>query len=128
MESEISWAVHADAEAARAEIRAAGIICPSCGINMADLPPRHHLADVADSAAIVPLPGHTLKCGAGTAVDMPVTDFETLRSAANVMVIDRYNASLDRAWSEMPGFDINEPAPAREFTGLLDTIGKDSEP
>ena len=123
MEPEISRAVRADAEAARAEIRAAGITCPSCGINMADLPRRHHLAGDDDSAAVV-----ALRCAAGTAVDISAADFETSRNAANVMVFDQYNASIDRAWSELIGFDINEPAPAHESTGLLGTIGEDAEP
>ena len=39
----IGDALHSDAEAARAEIREAGIVCPSCGVNMADLPYEHSL-------------------------------------------------------------------------------------
>ena len=34
----IGAALHAEAEDARGEMRAAGIACPSCGVNMADLP------------------------------------------------------------------------------------------
>jgi hypothetical protein len=53
--SEIADAIHADAEAARAEIRAAGIFCPSCGVNMADLPEGHMLTngDLTGTAAMV---------------------------------------------------------------------------
>src|ERR1035441_2205358 len=47
----IGDAVHADAEAAREEIRADGLICPSCGQNYADLIGRHCLILVMDVRA-----------------------------------------------------------------------------
>ena len=46
----IGDALRADAEAAREEIRAKGLTCPSCGQNWADLIGRHCLILLMDDA------------------------------------------------------------------------------
>jgi hypothetical protein len=70
-------ALRADAEAARAEIRAAGIYCPSCGISMADLPGDHMLelgmggvGWVGGSPA-----GFSVRCAAGVSIPMDGASF-----------------------------------------------------
>jgi hypothetical protein len=89
----IAEALHSDAEAARAEMRAAGIACPSCRVNMADLPQGHRL--VMDAAQ------ETAKCVDGTAASLG--SFDAFRAAANVMLMDEYNARWDAATSQMLG-------------------------
>lgn len=85
MSDPIGAALHADAEAARAEIRAAGITCPSCGVNAADLPERHRLAIVPGLAD-----GYT-ECRDGQPAS--IMDFEALSMAANTAVIDDFRAN-----------------------------------
>ena len=52
-------ALRADADAARAEVRAAGVTCPSCGTNMADLPGDHMLTLSGEEP-------YTARCAGGT--------------------------------------------------------------
>jgi hypothetical protein len=104
-ETEISRAVRADAEAAREEIRAAGLVCPSCGVNMADLPRA---------------PGCTVKCNYGEGV-CPV-GYEAFKAAANVSLWGNVNRAMDAEFSKMLGGDINGPTPEPKFTGLLDVL------
>lgn len=107
MSDPIGDALRADAEAARAEIRAEGIACPSCGVNMADLPDGHALVLSAGE----PLYGDTAKCADGTPVEMAA--FEAIQAAAIVAVYDDFRHRLEAVWQretigEGPG----------EFTGL----------
>lgn len=120
----IGDAVRADAEAARAEVRAEGIVCPSCGVNMTDLPDGHALA-------ITGVPGgpFAAECAAGTPVRLdgvsPVdaAGFALWQAAANVQVWDE----MSRRWDDYARKNIigERPAdaPPHEFTGLLDALG-----
>ena len=101
----IGDALRADADAARAEIRAAGIICPSCGVNMADLPGSHRLA-------IVPgLVDGFAECREGQRAD--ITAFKPLEMAANVSLWDEFRRREDEVFRAVVG---DRPA---NFTGLL---------
>ena len=106
--SEIAAAIHADAEAAREEIRAAGLICPSCGENYADLIGRHCLVLVMDDgtpwcecrAGVQVLLGQLRMSRVGAAKAL-----EEMQAAANI-------AAMDEVWfREMAA--LREPALAR---------------
>jgi hypothetical protein len=102
----IGDALHEDAEAARAEIRAAGITCPSCGVNMADLPEGHMLILGGGNGGL-----WGAKCARGSAVtvsaDVPMGDaaFGTLKSAANIALYDDFRRREDEAFRKMTGGD-----------------------
>lgn len=128
----IGDALRADADDARAEIRAAGIICPSCGINAADLPRCHYLTldhGGIDWEKAERRPG-TAKCQDGKLIPLPGPEdvgddaaFALLKAAANVNLLDEYNRSVDAAFSAMLGWDINgEPPEPRGFGGLLEVL------
>ena len=97
----VAAALHAEAEEAREEIRAAGIACPSCGVNMADLPGDHKL--VLDHGGVdweraVKRPPSAL-CGSGELVSLEGgTSFETWQAAANVSLYDDFRAREAEAW------------------------------
>jgi hypothetical protein len=120
----IGDALRADAEAARAEIRAAGIVCPSCGVNMADLPEGHSL--VLTSGGIKQANGTegpwTAQCASGELIhlsgDVPMTDadFTIWQNAANVNLYDDFRKREAEAFAEIIG-----TGPAN-FTGLLDIL------
>ena len=111
--SEIADAVRADAAEARAEIRAAGIICPSCGKNAADLIGTDH--EVAFSGGNLPasLPDGTAKCADGEMIPLAGADFETIKFLANLELL----AAMDKAWAAETDKIIGT-MPAR-FTGFL---------
>ena len=116
----IADALHAEAEEARAEMRAAGLVCPSCGVNMADLPHDHRL--VLDAGGIdweraVKRPPSAL-CGSGELVSLDGASFETWQAAANVSLYDDFRARFD----EVVSSEIIGTGPAR-FTGFLDVPG-----
>ena len=104
----VARALKADADAARAEIRAQGITCPSCGVNMADLPEGHRLA-------VIPgLEDGFAECRDGQRAD--ITGSGPLQMAANVSLWDtthRLEAeSFKRIIGDGPG----------DYTGLLDIL------
>jgi hypothetical protein len=116
----VAAALAADAEEARAEIRAAGIACPSCGVNMADLPDDHKL--VLDHGGIdweraVRRPPSAL-CGSGRIVWLDDSRFETWQAAANVSLYDDVRTRFEQALAT----DIIGTVPAH-FTGFLDLLG-----
>ena len=118
-------ALRADAEAARAEVRAAGIICPSCGINAADLP-RDHMLEMdhggVDWVKAEKRPA-TARCAAGAIVPLDDADFETWQAAASVNLLDKVRETEDKAFSEMLGWDIRgETQAALRFTGFLEAL------
>jgi hypothetical protein len=118
----IGAALHAEAEDARAEMRATGIACPSCGVNMADLPHDHKL--VLDTGGVdweraVKRPPSAL-CGSGTLVSLDDASFETWQAAANVSLYDDFRARFDEAVSTQ----IIGTGPPR-FTGFLGALGDD---
>ena len=89
--SEIAAAIHAAAEAAREEIRAAGLICPSCGKNYADLIGRHCLILVMDDDA----PWCECRDGAQVLLGQllmarigPAKAWEKMQAAANIAAMD----------------------------------------
>ena len=105
--SEIGDAIHADAEAARTEIRAAGTICPSCGVNMADLP-RDHRLTIGREYEDAPLSAAQCNYGtaAGLATRSPMSDaeYETWQAAANISLYDEFRKAEDEAWAKMLGW------------------------
>ena len=104
----IGDALRADAEAARAEIRAAGIVCPSCDVNLADLPDGHRLA-------VVPgLKDGFAECRDGQRAD--ITTFEPLEMAANISLWDEFRRRETEAFKAIVG-----EGPVN-FTGLLGVI------
>jgi len=113
-------ALHAEAEAARAQIRAAGIACPSCGVNMADLPDGHELVIYADEDA-----GWNAECrdGAPAPLSMATDDDVALgkwRDATSVAVRDAFK----RREGEMSQALIGRGT--ADFTGLLNVLGGDA--
>jgi hypothetical protein len=115
----IGDALHADAEAARAEIRAAGIVCASCGVNMADLGESHMLTlTQGREFEDAPLRAPTAKCEYGALVQLGTASFEEVRAAASVALYEDFRACWDEAVSQQ----IVGTGPAH-FTGLLDTLG-----
>lgn len=113
-ESAISEALRADAESARAEIRAAGIICPSCEVNMADLPAGHSLAVYGEAGIVTECAaGEPFTLAAGDGLP-PMSPCSAWQAIVNIQVWDDYNRCMDVAMRELIG-------EARgEFTGLLD--------
>ena len=116
----VAAALHAEAEQARDEIRAAGIVCPSCGVNMAGLPDDHKL--VLDHGGIdweraVRRPPSAL-CGSGRVVGLDDSRFETWQAAANVSLYDDFRARC----RETLAAEFAGPA---NFTGLADVLGDD---
>ena len=118
--SPIAEAVHADAQAAREEIRAENLICPSCGQNYADLIGHHNLILImADDT-----PWCECRDGAQVLLGMLLADrigpekaWEKMQAAASISVADEVwrleTIALDR--------DITGTGPA-EFTGLLSIL------
>ena len=95
----IGAALHAEAEDARGEMRAAGIACPSCGVNMAGLPQHHKL--VLDHGGVdweraVKRPP-SAQCGSGGLVSLEGASFETWQAAANVSLYDDFRARMGKA-------------------------------
>lgn len=119
--SEIADAIHADAEAAREEIRAAGIVCPSCGVNMADLPWDHRLLFNGEPTITFPA---TAECADGKPVDLAATGYGTVKAAVSVAFWGEMNAAMDAEFSRALGWDIRGPAPAANFTGFLGMLGQ----
>ena len=100
-------ALRADAEAAREEIRAAGIVCPSCDTNMADLPDGHMLVIYGGEAAGQ---AHIAECRDGAPAEMagissPMSDseFATWQSATNLLVWDAFRRSEAEAFRAVVG-------------------------
>ena len=111
----IGDALRADAEAARAEIRAAGLICPSCGVNMADLPEDHLLTLThGRQHENAPIEAPTAKCEYGPLVMLG--EYETIRVAANISLYDQFRKAEAAAFDRIVG-----TGPAN-FTGLLDAL------
>jgi hypothetical protein len=145
----IGDALRADADAAREEIRAAGLICPSCGVNMADLN-RHHMLTISDGRTHENGPGRsvllarqpvTAKCAEGEPVVLHdatgnvVATWETYRNAANIALWDKMQATGEAIFAELmyggpvPGpsaAGAYEPAPGSTvpaFDGFLKFLG-----
>ena len=114
--------MRADAEAAREEIRATGLVCPSCRKNLADIYGSHSYEDLGDAGipqAFNDLTG-TLKCTDGEPIPVAdiAADWDKFQAVANIAV-------LDEAWRrESRWFDEHAigTGPAN-FTGLLDALG-----
>jgi hypothetical protein len=101
----IGAALAAEAEEARAEIRAAGLICPSCGVNMADLPKDHRLVltsephpDLHDG-----LLAAYAQCADGERASLLNAPFEVIQSAANIALMDDFRRREDEAFAQMLG-------------------------
>lgn len=114
----IGDALRADAEAARAEIRDTGIICPSCGVNMADLPDGHMLAMRGSENAEL-----TAECRDGTPIGLPGVsspmsdgEFKAWQAVANLLVWDAFRRREAEAFKAIVG-----DGPGK-FTGLLGVL------
>lgn len=113
----IGDALRADADQARAEIRAAGISCPSCGVNMADLRRGHKLAiSGGRESENGPVEPWTAQCSDGRPVELagtsPMDDasFETWNAAVNVSLLDDLWVREDQAFEQI--FGVRPTAPA----------------
>jgi hypothetical protein len=77
-------------------------VCPSCGVNMADLPDGHRLAMSGgrehENAPLGPMAG---QCARGVRVTLSA--LETLQAAANIALYDDYNTCVDAEFSRMLG-------------------------
>jgi hypothetical protein len=93
--SEIADAIHADAEAAREEIRSAGLICPSCGQNAGDLLGRHCLVLIKEPDRAIPV----AECRDGRRV--PLEDWNTIHAAANIALMDDFWFREGQQWRAM---------------------------
>ena len=111
--TEIADAVRADAAEARAEIRAAGITCPSCGQNAADLIGTCHEVEFSGGNLPASLPDGTAKCEDGQPVALADAGFETISLLANVELL----GAMDKAWAAETEKIIGTRAP--RFTGFL---------
>jgi hypothetical protein len=110
----IGDALHADAEAAREEIRGEGLICPSCRRNWADLAGRH---------CLILIPPELGKPGPAAVVEAECRDgqrtacrtFDDMKAAANI-------ALADEVWrQETIAFDRDITGTAY-FAGLLSIL------
>jgi hypothetical protein len=105
----IGDALHADAEAARAEIRAKGIVCPSCSVNMADLPDGHMLTLSGDGKPDEKGMEHkwTAQCSSGKLVrlsdDVPMgdADYQTWQAAVNISLYDDFRKREDEVFARL---------------------------
>jgi DNA-directed RNA polymerase subunit RPC12/RpoP len=102
----IGDALHAEAEDARKEIRDAGIACPSCGLNMADLPGDHCLvlltsvpvtreSGFGHPVALMGKTGHSCECRDGATVILTGADFGTWQAAASIQLWDDFRRRMD---------------------------------
>lgn len=106
--SEIADAVRADA---RAEIREAGVICPSCGQNYADLIGAGHAVEFSGGNLPASLPDGTAKCAAGESISLAGAGFETISLLAGMELLD----ATDKAWGAEMDKIIGTGTP--RFTG-----------
>jgi bacterioferritin-associated ferredoxin len=92
-------AIRAEAEAAREVIRATGMDCPSCGVNMADLPDEHFL--------ILSLEGGGepwCECRDGAQVILgPSKPFKIVHAAGNIAVWDAFRFRQMQAFRKLTG-------------------------
>lgn len=124
--SAISRAVHAEAEAAREEIRSAGIHCPSCGQNVADLTATGHGLEFSegDLPATVAA-GGTAQCPGGQPADLrehltgrAADMYETVKALATVGVLGDYNRRFEQVAAEQ----IIGPPRTEPFEGFLSIL------
>jgi hypothetical protein len=101
----IGGAIRADAGDARAEVRAAGVICPSCDVNMADVPRDHRL--VLDLGGVNWALGQkrppAARCAVGTVADLTGASFETWQASVTVSLWDDLRAADEAAFAKLPG-------------------------
>lgn len=109
----IGDALRADAEAARDEIRSAGLICPSCGVNMADLRDGHMLTLIL---------GEYAECADGRRVDLLHATFEEVQAAASIAVWD----ALRQREAEAFRVIVGDGPP--NFTGLSGILQGEDRP
>jgi hypothetical protein len=106
-------ALRADADDARAQIRAAGITCPSCGASAADLAGTSHAVEFSGGTLPGSLPDGTAKCAEGSPVPLAGAGFDDISRLAQVDLLDAY----ERNWqAEMDKICGTGPA---GFTGFL---------
>jgi hypothetical protein len=117
----IGDALRADAEEARAEMRAAGIICPSCGGNLGDLYGKgHRYEDIGPAGipvAVASLKG-TFRCADGQPVDVTSLDFEQFKAVAEIAFLDGFWA----AESDYLDKHVFGAGDGKGFTGLLEML------
>ena len=116
----IGDALRADAEAARTEIREAGIVCPSCGVNMADVDESHMLTlNHGREYEDAPLEAPTAQCNYGKLLNLTEAPLGRWQAAAGVALWDDFRKREAEAFARIVG----ERKPGHEYTGLLDILG-----
>jgi hypothetical protein len=118
----IGDALRADAEAARAEMRETGLVCPSCEKSLGDLYGRGHRYDDSGNGTGVPsavlnLQG-TFNCIGGEPVDVASLEFEQIRAVANIGFLDAFW----KAESDLMDERFIGTREGSGFTGLLDSL------
>ncbi len=103
--------LRADAEAARGEIRAVGIVCPSCGKNAADFYGKGHRYDDllpgGVPACFYDLENGLLKCADGEPVPIgTLTDWEHFQAVSSIALLDEFCRKEDEAFSAMLGISL----------------------
>lgn len=99
----IGEALHADAEAARQEIREAGLVCPSCGVNMGDLYGKGHRYERAEGR--IAITSDVVQCATGEPVATSSLTYEQMQAVANIDLLDDFVRAEDEAFGKMLGVD-----------------------
>lgn len=112
----VAAALRADADAERERLRAAGITCPSCGKNAADLTgigQGHRLEMITTGE---PGPDCVLEAQCGDGRRVRLDGFAAAQNTALTSVLDDFWQQFDEAMRQAIG-----TGPA-SFTGLLDVL------
>ena len=115
----IGEALRAEAEQAREEIRAAGLVCPSCRKNAADIYGSHRYENVGEAGiplAVKTMSG-TLKCVDGEPVDAASLIYDQWVAVANISLMDEVWRGTDEAFTAQ----FTGPGP---LTGFLDALAE----
>lgn len=107
----IGDALHADAQAARAELRALGFTCPTCGVNMADTPAGHRFT--------LDMEKGTATCSGSSGMPLPDASFEWFRTAASIALFDEFR----ERGAEVFQREFIGTGDSKGFTGFLDLLG-----
>lgn len=119
----VAAALQADAEVARAEIRAQGLVCPSCEVNLIDLPDGHALVSAGGDG--VPW---TAECRNGAVVTLAPSSpmsgeaFATWQAVATISVWDDFRRREAESFRAIIG-----EGPTN-FTGLIDILKGSERP
>jgi hypothetical protein len=101
-ESPVMRAVHAEAEAARDVIRSAGVCCPSCGLNAADLIGCGHRYETGDNPIAPISVDGIVKCTEGKPTRTADFGFAEWQGLINVAMVDEFCRRESEEFSRSP--------------------------